>query len=70
LLDRAQKAGHFAGVSPRNYPADPRTFFGFQQAPLALPDRHVVPEPRPFGAVAAFLHENAAAYPHVRISAG
>jgi hypothetical protein len=70
LLDRAQKAGHFAGVSPRHYPADPRTFFGFQQALLALPDRHAVPEPRPFGAVTAFLHENAAAYPHVRISAG
>jgi hypothetical protein len=68
VLQRARTAGDFAGVSPRHYPADPRTFFGFQQALRDLPDRHPIPEPLPLDAVTGFLTEHAGAYPHVRIS--
>jgi hypothetical protein len=67
VLGRARTAGSFAGVSPQLYPSDPGTFFGFQRALRALPDRHPMPRPLALDTVAAFLNDRAAAYPHVRL---
>jgi hypothetical protein len=68
VLDRARVDGAFAGVSPRLYPSDPRTFFGFQRALRALPERHPLPEPLPLESFTTFLNDRADAYPRVRIT--
>ncbi|MEV6843571.1 hypothetical protein [Actinoplanes sp. NPDC051411] len=66
VLRRARSAGSFAGVSPRRYPSDPQTFFNFQRALRAVPDRHALPPPLPLATAAAFLHDRAARYPQIR----
>jgi hypothetical protein len=58
LLTRARVQGAYAGVSPRLYPSDPRTLFGFQRALRAIPDRPPRPRPLPLGTVTAFLEEH------------
>jgi hypothetical protein len=68
LLSRAGVQGSFAGVSPRLYPSDPRTLFGFQRALRAIPDRPPRPRPLPLDTVAAFLEQHAAGAPEVQIS--
>ena len=69
VLRRATVAGTFAGVSPRRYPNDPRTFFAFQRALRAIPVRHRLPEPLPLAAVGKFLHDAADRYPRVHLGA-
>jgi hypothetical protein len=51
LLARARVSGTFAGISPRRYPRDFRTFFGFQDALRAVEPRHPMPGPLPVGAL-------------------
>jgi hypothetical protein len=70
LLGRARISGVFAGVSPRRYPADPRTFFGFQRALRGLPDRCPLPPPLSLDVVTEFVHQHASRYPGVRLEAG
>ena len=55
VLRRAAVDGTFAGVSPRRYPIDPRTFFEFPRALRAIPGRHRLPEPLPLARVEKFL---------------
>jgi hypothetical protein len=66
VLDRARVAGSFAGVSPRRYPSDPLTFFGFQRALRAIPQRHPLPQPLSLAAITEFLHDRAARHPGIR----
>jgi len=63
VLDRARVAGWFAGVSPRRYPSDPLTFFGFQRALRAIPQRHPLPQPLSLATVTAFWRDRAAHHP-------
>jgi hypothetical protein len=60
ILGRAKIDGSFAGVSPRRYPSDPRTFFGFQRALRAIPQRHAMPESLSLTTACAFLRERGA----------
>jgi hypothetical protein len=60
LLKRATVAGTFAGVSPRRYPRDFRTFFGFQDSLRAVEPRHPIPEPLPVATLEDFLRGRAA----------
>ena len=55
ILDRARTTGLFAGVSARRYPSDPQTFFGFQRALRAIPNRYPLPPPLSLVAVTGFL---------------
>jgi hypothetical protein len=55
LLSRALVSGTFAGVSPRRYPRDFRTFFGFQEALRAVEPRYPIPEPLPLATLDAHL---------------
>jgi hypothetical protein len=55
LLDRARISGTFAGVSPRRYPRDFRTFFGFQEALRSVQPRRPIPEPMPVAAAEPIL---------------
>jgi hypothetical protein len=57
LLDRARVGGTFAGVSPGRYPSDLSTFFGYQAALRAVPDRHPLPAPLTLDRVESFLAE-------------
>jgi hypothetical protein len=59
LLKRATIAGTFAGVSPRRYPRDFRTFFGFQDALRAVKPRHPIPEPMSLATLDDFLRGRA-----------
>jgi hypothetical protein len=67
LLARAGIAGSFAGVSPRRYPSDPRTFFGFQRALRSIPQRQTMPPPLSLKTVAGFVGKRAARYPRIEI---
>jgi len=67
LLARAGVAGWFAGVSPRRYPSDPRTFFGFRSALRAIPQRQTVPPPLALSTVTGFLGQRAAKYPRIEV---
>jgi hypothetical protein len=66
VLDRARVAGSFAGVSPRRYPSDPLTFFGFQRALRAIPQRHPLPQPLSLATVTQFWREWAVHHPGIR----
>lgn len=66
LLDRARVDGRFAGVSPRRYPRDFRTFFDFSAALRRFTPRHPIPAPLPLADLDAFLAEHDGAYPGVR----
>jgi hypothetical protein len=66
-LERARVSGTFAGVSPRRYPSDPQTFFGFQRALRAIPQRQPMPPPLSLSTVAGFLGERAARYPRIEV---
>jgi hypothetical protein len=44
VLRRATVSGAFAGVSPRRYPTDPRTFFEFQAALRSIRPRLPIPD--------------------------
>jgi hypothetical protein len=68
LLQRARRTGAYAGVSPRRYPLDPRTFFDFQQPLRAAPRQRRLP-PMTLDAVASFLDENAGRYPRLHTTA-
>jgi hypothetical protein len=70
LLRRASLAGTFAGVAPSRYPSDLGTFFSFQVALRAIPDRFPLPDPMPLAAVEEFLHDATARHPRVRLDAG
>lgn len=68
VLSRARVRGWFAGVSPELYPSDLGTFFGFQRALRALPDRHPIPQPMPVDTFLSFHQRNHESYPGVRLS--
>ncbi|MFU8872686.1 hypothetical protein [Micromonospora sp. SL4-19] len=68
LLRRARIEGIFAGVSPSRYPNDPYTFFGYQQALRAIPERHRMPEPLSLASLVAFLQEMSGRYPRVQMT--
>jgi hypothetical protein len=69
VLRHATVRGAFAGVSPSRYPSDPRTFFEFQRAVKAIPNRQRVPEPLPLTVVENFLREVAVRCPQVHLRA-
>jgi len=69
VLDRARVAGSFAGVSLRRYPSDPQTFFGFQRALRAIPQRHPLPRPLSLDTVTGFLRERASGYTRIDLGA-
>ena len=55
LLGRARISGTFAGVSPRRYPRDFRTFFEFSDVLRRVAPRHQMPEPMPLATFDAFV---------------
>jgi hypothetical protein len=57
LLGRARVSGAFAGVSPRRYPRDFRTFFAFQDTLRAAPPGYPLPDPMPLSAFGEFINE-------------
>ncbi|MBM0237066.1 hypothetical protein JNW88_07785 [Micromonospora sp. ATA32] len=69
VLRRARVAGVFAGVSASRYPSDPHTFFGYQRALRAIPDRRPMPGPLSLAAFGAFLSNEMRRYPRVRLEA-
>jgi hypothetical protein len=66
VLNRARVTGTFAGVSPRRYPRDFRTFFGFQAALRRVRPRRQLPEPLPLTGFDEFLGEHGGRYPGLR----
>ncbi|MEH0820736.1 MULTISPECIES: hypothetical protein [unclassified Micromonospora] len=67
VLDHARVAGSFAGVDPGRYPRDLATFFRYQSALRALPDRYPIPEPLSLTEFGRFFAEHRHRYPAVRI---
>lgn len=63
VLRRARVGGSFAGVSPDRYPCDLRTFFRFQRALRAVPQRHPVPGPLSLPEFETWLCGRAGRYP-------
>jgi len=61
------RKGSFAGVSPRLYPSDPRTFFEFGHSLRALPDRHPMPQPLALDAAIGFLTRLSSRHPGIRV---
>lgn len=66
VLNWARVTGTFAGVSPRRYPRDFRTFFGFQAALRRVRPRRQLPEPLPLAGFDEFLGEHGGRYPGLR----
>jgi hypothetical protein len=60
LLGRATVAGACSGVSPRRYPRDFRTFFGYSDALRAVTPRHDLPDPMPVADAAPLFADGAA----------
>jgi hypothetical protein len=69
VLRRATVAGAFAGVSPKRYPSDPQTFFNFQRALRAVPERHPLAQPLSLSTFEAFLRDAPERCPQVRLHA-
>jgi hypothetical protein len=69
LLGRARISGTFAVVSPKRYPRDLRTFFRFQRALRAVPQRHPLPNPLPLADFETWLRDRAGRHPAVRYGA-
>ncbi|MDZ5447140.1 hypothetical protein U2F26_31240 [Micromonospora sp. 4G57] len=67
VLQRARVAGSFAGTEPRRYPSDLATFFRYQSALRAIPDRHPIPEPLQLREFEGFFAQRGHRYPAVRM---